>query len=61
MRVKILIDEKVSLLEEKTNQEIEKLELKYDQEIVDVKFVINRSYTNIFYAMIIYKDKDLAR
>lgn len=61
MKVKILRDEKVSLLEEKTNQEIEELELKYDQEIVDVKFVINISYTSIFYAMIIYKDKDLAR
>ena len=57
MRVKILRDEKVSLLEEKTNQEIEKLELKYDQEIVDVKFIVSKSYTNIFYTMIIYKDK----
>ena len=57
MRVKILRDEKVSLLEEKTNQEIEKLELKYDQEIVDVKFIVSKSYTNIFYTMIVYKDK----
>ena len=60
MRVKILRDEKVSLLEEKTNQEIEKLE--YDwKEVVDVKFITRKSCTHIFYAMIIYKDKDLAR
>lgn len=61
MRVKILRDEVVGVLEDKTNQEIENLERKYNQEIVDVKFAISKSYTNIFYAMIIYKDKDLAR
>lgn len=57
MKVKILRDEAVSVLEDKINQEIENLERKYNQEIVDVKLVINRSYTNIFYAMIIHKDK----
>ena len=57
MRVKILRDEVVDVLEDKTNQEIENLERKYNQEIVDVKFAKSKSYTNIFYTMIVYKDK----
>lgn len=57
MRVKILRDEAVSVLEDKTNQEIENLERKYNQEIVDVKFVINTTHINNFYTMIIHKDK----
>ena len=60
MKVKILEAETASLFEDKINQEIEKLE--YDwKEVVDVKFITRKSCTHIFYAMIIYKDKDLAQ
>ena len=59
MKVKILIAEKPSTLENKINQEIERLE--HDQEIIDIKFTIREDYMYNFYAMIIYKDKDLAR
>ena len=53
MRVKILGAETASLFEDKVNQEIEKLE--YDwKEVVDVKFLTRKSYTHIFYAMIIF-------
>ena len=59
MRVKILI-EKVSILENVINREIEKLE--HDgQEIIDIKFAVNDGYIYNSYTMIIYKDKDLAR
>ncbi len=60
MKVKILIEETASVLEDEINQEIKKLESDR-QEIIDIKFVIREDYMYNFYAMIIYKDKDLAR
>lgn len=60
MKVKILIEEKVTILENEINREIEKLECA-GQEIIDIKFAIREDYIYNFYAMIIYKDKDLAR
>lgn len=60
MKVKILIEQKPTRLEDKINREIEKLESDR-QEIIDIKFAIREDYIYNFYAMIIYKDKDLAR
>ena len=60
MKVKILIEETASVLENEINQEIKKLESDR-QEIIDIKFVIREDYMYNFYAMIIYKDKDVAR
>ena len=60
MKVKILAATKPSALEETVNQEIKRLESK-EQEIIDIKFTIREDYLYNFYAMIIYKDKDLAR
>ena len=60
MKVKILIEETASVLEDEINQEIKKLESDR-QEIIDIKFAIREDYMYNFYAMIIYKDKDLAR
>ena len=59
MKVKILIEETASVLEDEINQEIKKLESDR-QEIIDIKFVIREDYMYNFYAMIIYKDKNLA-
>lgn len=60
MKVKILRDEKASLLENEINREIEKLECA-GQEIIDIKFVIREDYMYNFYAMIIYKDINLTQ
>lgn len=60
MKVKILAATKPSSLEETINQEIKQLE-REEQEIIDIKFTIREDYMYNFYAMIIYKDKDLAR
>lgn len=60
MKVKILIEETASVLEDEINQEIKKLESDR-QEIIDIKFVIREDYMYNFYAMIIYKDKDLTQ
>ena len=60
MRVKILIEEDAYELENKINQKIKELEHEM-QEIIDIKFTIREDYMYNFYAMIIYKDKDLAR
>lgn len=59
MKVKILI-EKASTLESKINREIEKLEYN-EQEIIDIKFAVKEDSIYDSCAMIIYKDKDLAR
>ena len=60
MKVKILIEQKPTTLEDKINREIEKLECDR-QEVIDIKFVIREDYIYNFFAMIIYKDKDLAQ
>lgn len=60
MKVKILREEKGTILEDEINREIEKLE-RNGQEIIDVKLAIREGYIYNYYAMIIYKDKDLAR
>lgn len=59
MRVKILI-EKASTLENRINREIEKLEYNW-KEIIDIKFAVREDSVYNSYAMIIYKDKDLAQ
>lgn len=60
MKVEILIEQKAVTLENEINKEIKKLESD-GQEIIDIKFAIREDYIYNFYAMIIYKDKDLAR
>ena len=60
MKVKILIEENADELENEINREIEKLESD-GQEVIDIKFVIREDYIYNFYAMIIYKDKDLTQ
>lgn len=60
MRVEIVIGDTALNLEGKVNHKIEKLE-QDGYEVIDVKFTIREDYMYNFYAMIIYKDKDLAR
>lgn len=57
MKVKILIEERASTLEDEINREIKQLE-REEQEIIDIKFAIREDYMYNFYAMIIYKNKD---
>lgn len=60
MKVKTLAAATSSFLEERINQEIKQLE-REGKEIIDIKFTIREDYIYNFYAMIIYKDKNLAR
>lgn len=60
MKVKIFAETKPRYLEEKINEQIKKLECD-GQEIIDIKFAMREDYIYNFYAMIIYKDKDVAR
>ena len=60
MKVKIFAETKPRFLEETINQEIKQLE-REEQEIIDIKFTIREDYMYNFYAMIIYKYKDLAQ